>query len=101
QLELDNAQEDLKRVLPGGEDDPIRAAQQALEDARREARDSGDSGSEAKTEAEYAVLKSAEALQDSRRRARGRSGIMIGRKNMVPTRRTRIRSTRLLVRRSR
>jgi multidrug efflux pump subunit AcrA (membrane-fusion protein) len=67
QLELDNAQEDLKRVLPGGEDDPIRAAQQALEDARREARDSGDSGSEAKTEAEYAVLKSAEALQDSQK----------------------------------
>src|SRR3954449_8698538 len=59
QLELDNAQEDLKRVLPGGEDDPIRAAQQALEDARREAKDAGDSGSESKTEAEYAVLKSA------------------------------------------
>jgi HlyD family secretion protein len=67
QLDLDNAQEDLTRVLPGGEDDPIRAAQQALEDARREARDTGDGGSEAKTEAEYAVLKSAEALQDSQK----------------------------------
>ena len=67
QLALENAQEDLKRVLPGGEDDPIRAAQQALEDARREAKDTGDSGSEAKTEAEYAVLKSAEALQDSQK----------------------------------
>src|SRR5215212_1175308 len=67
QLELDNAQEDLKRVLPGGEDDPIRAAQQALEDARREAKDAGDSGSESKTEAEYAVLKAAEALQDSQK----------------------------------
>src|SRR5215207_8637127 len=53
QLALENAQEDLTRVLPGGEDDPIRAAQQALEDARREARDAGESSSEAKTEAEY------------------------------------------------
>jgi multidrug efflux pump subunit AcrA (membrane-fusion protein) len=67
QLALENAQEDLTRVLPGGEDDPIRAAQQALEDARREAKDAGDSGSEAKTEAEYNVLKSAEALQDAQK----------------------------------
>ena len=67
QLALENAQEDLTRVLPGGEDDPIRAAQQALEDARREAKGAGDSGSEAKTEAEYAVLKSAEALQDAQK----------------------------------
>jgi multidrug efflux pump subunit AcrA (membrane-fusion protein) len=67
QLALDNAQEDLARVLPGGEDDPIRAAQQALEDAQREARAAGDSGSETKTEAEYAVLKSAEALQDAQK----------------------------------
>lgn len=67
QLALENAQEDLTRVLPGGEDDPIRAAQQALEDAQREAKDSGDSGSEAKTAAEYAVLKSAEALQDAQK----------------------------------
>ena len=67
QLDLDNAQEDLTRVLPGGEDDPIRAAQQALEDARREAQDTGDGGSEAKTEAEYNVLKAAEALQDSQK----------------------------------
>jgi HlyD family secretion protein len=67
QLELENAQEDLARVLPGGEDDPIRAAQQELEDAQREAKVNGDSGSEAKTEAEYAVLKSAEALQDAQK----------------------------------
>jgi HlyD family secretion protein len=67
QLALENAQEDLNRVLPGGEDDPIRAAQQALEDARREAQQTGDTGSEAKTEAEYAVLKSAEALQDAQK----------------------------------
>ena len=62
QLDLDQAKEDLARVLPGGEDDPIRKAQQELEDARREAKDAGDSGSEAKTDAEYAVLKAAEAL---------------------------------------
>jgi len=67
QLGLNNAQEDLKRVLPGGEDDPIRAAQQVLEDAQREAKAAGDGGSETKTEAEYAVLKSAEALQDSQK----------------------------------
>jgi multidrug efflux pump subunit AcrA (membrane-fusion protein) len=67
QLALENAQEDLTRVLPGGEDDPIRVAQQALEDARREAKDAGDGSSEAKTEAEYNVLKSAEALQDAQK----------------------------------
>ncbi|HEU5103071.1 MAG TPA: biotin/lipoyl-binding protein [Roseiflexaceae bacterium] len=67
QLALDNANEDLARVLPGGEDDPIRQAQQELADAQREAKNTGDSGSEAKTEAEYAVLKAAEALQDSQK----------------------------------
>jgi multidrug resistance efflux pump len=67
QLALDNANEDLARVLPGGEDDPIRQAQQDLADAQREAKNTGDSGSEAKTEAEYNVLKSAEALQDSQK----------------------------------
>lgn len=67
QLALDNANEDLARVLPGGEDDPIRQAQQDLADAQREAKNTGDSGSEAKTQAEYNVLKSAEALQDSQK----------------------------------
>ena len=87
-------------MLPGGEDDPIRAAQQALEDARREAKDTGDSGSEAKTEAEYAVLKVGRGVAGSpRRRARRPSGITIGRKNMAPTRPTRIRSTRSPARR--
>src|SRR5690242_8905030 len=52
QLALDNANEDLARVLPGGEDDPIRQAQQDLLDAQREAKNSGDSGSESKTEAD-------------------------------------------------
>jgi len=67
QLALDNANEDLARVLPGGEDDPIRNAQQELADAQREAKAAGDSGSEAKTEAEYSVLKAGEALQDSQK----------------------------------
>jgi HlyD family secretion protein len=67
QLAVDNAQEDLKRLLPGGDDDPIRQAQQALEQAQREAAKSGDSGSEAKTNAEYALLKAAEAVQDAQK----------------------------------
>ncbi|HJZ46402.1 MAG TPA: HlyD family efflux transporter periplasmic adaptor subunit [Roseiflexaceae bacterium] len=67
QLALDNAKEDLARVLPGGEDDPIRKAQQELADAQREGKDAGDSGSEAKTEAEHNVLKAAEALQDAQK----------------------------------
>src|SRR5262249_17192680 len=67
QLAMDNAKEDLARVLPGGEDDPIRKAQQELADAQREGKDAGDSGSEAKTEAEHNVLKAAEALQDAQK----------------------------------
>jgi multidrug resistance efflux pump len=67
QLALENAQEDVARLLPGGEDDPIHKAQQELQDAQREAKDAGDSGSEAKTEAEYNVLKAAEALQDAQK----------------------------------
>jgi HlyD family secretion protein len=67
ELALENAQEDLKRLLPGGDDDPIRKAQQALEQAQREAKKSGDSGSEAKTNAEYALLKAAEAVQDAQK----------------------------------
>jgi multidrug efflux pump subunit AcrA (membrane-fusion protein) len=67
ELALQNAQEDLARVLPGGEDDPIRQAQQELADAQREAKDTGDSGSEGKTDAEYNVLKASEALQDAQK----------------------------------
>ena len=63
QLALNNANEDLARVLPGGDDDPIRQAQQDLLAAQREAKDAGSSGSEAKTDAEYNVQKSVEALQ--------------------------------------
>jgi HlyD family secretion protein len=67
QLALENANEDLKQLLPGGDDDPIRKAQQALELAQREANKTGDSGSEAKTNAEYALLKAAEGVQDAQK----------------------------------
>lgn len=63
-LTLQNAQEDLKRLLPGGEDDPIRTAQRNLEAAIKKANTTGTSGSEAKTSAEYALVKASEALQD-------------------------------------
>lgn len=64
ELDLQQAQEDLAQVLPGGENDPIRKAQQELEDAQREARSTGATGSEAKTGAEYSLLKATEALKD-------------------------------------
>ncbi len=65
ELALTNAQDDLKRLLPGGDDDPIRAAQLALEQAIRERDKTDSSGSEGKTGAEYALLKAAEAVQDA------------------------------------
>jgi HlyD family secretion protein len=67
QLGLENAQEDLKRLLPGGDDDPIRKAQQVLEQAQRERNKTDASGSETKTNAEYTLLKAAEAVQDAQK----------------------------------
>ena len=67
QLGLENAQEDLKRLLPGGDDDPIRKAQLALEQAQRERNKTDASGSETKTGAEYTLLKAAEAVQDAQK----------------------------------
>lgn len=67
ELDLDQANEDLALVLPGGESDPIRKAQQDLEDARRAAQEASDSGLEAKTGAEYSLLKAAEGLQDAQK----------------------------------
>src|SRR5206468_729251 len=67
ELGVENAQEDLKRLLPGGDDDPIRKAQQALEQAEREAKQTGDTGSEGKTNAEYALLKATETVQDAQK----------------------------------
>src|SRR5262245_34634503 len=67
ELALANANEDLKQLLPGGDDDPIHKAKQALEQAQREAKKTGDSGSETKTNAENALLKAAEAVQDAQK----------------------------------
>lgn len=67
EIELQQAKEDLQRLLPGGEDDPIRKAQKELLEAQRAAKSEGDSASEAKTGAEYDLLKSAEALQDAQK----------------------------------
>jgi HlyD family secretion protein len=67
ELALNNANEDLMRLLPGGEDDPIRAAQQALELALRERAQVDASGSEAKTAAEHALLTATEAVQDAQK----------------------------------
>jgi len=65
ELDLEQAKEDLALVLPGGENDPIRQAQKDLVAAQREAKATGDSGSEAKTAAELALTKAAEALKDA------------------------------------
>ena len=67
QIDLDQANEDLALLLPGGENDPIRAAQDALDAARREAQEAAESGSEGKTSAEYALLTATEALQDTQK----------------------------------
>jgi multidrug efflux pump subunit AcrA (membrane-fusion protein) len=67
QLALEQAQEDLALVMPGGLNDPIRQAQQELEEAQRAARQTGDTGSEGKTDAEYALLQAAERLQDQQK----------------------------------
>ena len=64
EIDVQQAKDDLALVLPGGENDPIRKAQQDLEAAQRDARDTGTSGSEGKTSAEYSLLKATEALQD-------------------------------------
>jgi multidrug efflux pump subunit AcrA (membrane-fusion protein) len=67
ELDLEQAQEDLALVLPGGENDPIRTAQKELETAQRAAKTSSDSGSEGKTGAEYSLTKAAEQLQDAQK----------------------------------
>jgi multidrug resistance efflux pump len=67
ELDLQQAKEDLALVLPGGDNDPIRQAQKDLTAAEREAKATGDSGSEAKTAAEKALAKAAEALADAQK----------------------------------
>lgn len=67
EADLASAQEDLKRLLPGGEADPIRVAQQALEKEITSAEDAHVSGSEAKTNAEVGLEKATESLQDGQK----------------------------------
>jgi HlyD family secretion protein len=67
ELALEQAKEDLALVLPGGDNDPIRKAQDDLEAAQRDAQNTRDTGSEGKTGAERAVLAAAEALQDQQK----------------------------------
>ena len=65
ELDLHEAQEDLVRLLPGGEDDPTHKAQRDLEQAQQDAGTGSATASEAKTNAEHDVLLKAEALQDA------------------------------------
>lgn len=67
ELDVQQAQEDLTTVLPGGENDPIRKAQEELIAAQREAKDAGDAGSESKTAAELGLQKATEGLQDQQK----------------------------------
>jgi HlyD family secretion protein len=64
-LEWREAQEDLARLLPGGQDDPILQAQRALEQAQQAAETGRASASEEKTNAEHDLLLKAEAVQDA------------------------------------
>lgn len=67
-LDLQDAKDALQRVLPGGPDDPIRKAQKEVETLRRAAEDTGATGSEGKTNAEYTLLKATEALSDTQKK---------------------------------
>ncbi|HEU5089269.1 MAG TPA: biotin/lipoyl-binding protein, partial [Roseiflexaceae bacterium] len=67
ELDLERARTDLARLLPGGEADLVREAQRKLDEAIREARAAGDSGSWTKTTAEDALRTQAEALQDAQK----------------------------------
>lgn len=67
ELEVEEQREALNRLLPGGEDDVIRAAQEELEKAQREANTAQNDGSWTKTSAEEALLGKAEALEDTQK----------------------------------
>jgi multidrug efflux pump subunit AcrA (membrane-fusion protein) len=64
---LEQANEALKELLPGGENDVLRAAQDEVEKAERAVRDTRDAESNSKTDAEKAVRDSSEALIDAQR----------------------------------
>lgn len=66
-LDLQEAQDGLVLVLPGGTDDPIRKAQKDLEAAERATNDQNATGSEGKTGAEYDLIKATEALSDTQK----------------------------------
>ena len=66
-ITLQDAQDALNRVLPGGVDDPIRKAQRDVEAARREADTQSATGSESKTDAEYALVKATDTLSDTQK----------------------------------
>lgn len=63
ELALEDAQEALAALLPGGEDDKLREAQKALEEAQRELQRTRDDRSWAKTSAERDLEARADALE--------------------------------------
>lgn len=67
ELDVERANNDLARLLPGGEADVLRDAQQKLEEAQREARTTRDDRSWAKTSAEDALRARAEAIVDAQK----------------------------------
>ncbi len=67
ELDVKQAQEGLARLLPGGESDVLRDAQDKLEEAQREARTAQNDLSWAKTGAEDALVAKAEAVQDAQK----------------------------------
>lgn len=62
-LDLERAEEAAQRVAPGGPDDPVRKAEQQLQEAQRAAREASARASAAKLAAEDNLAKSVEALQ--------------------------------------
>lgn len=67
ELDVERAQRDLERLLPGGDADVYREAQKQLDDAQRELRNTRDDASWSRTSAEEALRDSAEALKDSQK----------------------------------
>jgi multidrug efflux pump subunit AcrA (membrane-fusion protein) len=64
---LQQAQEDLARLQPGGTESPTRELEDALEEARRNVKETRDEASRAKTDAEIALREAAETLEDAQR----------------------------------
>lgn len=62
-IALQRAQEDLVALQPGGADDPLREAREAVADAQRELKTARDTASAAKTQAENALIEATENVQ--------------------------------------